>query len=104
MLARFLGISYHDLTDLIGDLRATAGDKLVMHPGDDDNVAVAAVAKACVKLVMNVDEPSLANHRFGAGYRVVERLVLCEHRNASTVKSGQPAALRLRREFRPQLA
>src|SRR5262245_38864185 len=104
MLARLLGISHHDLADLIGDLRAAADDEFVVDPGNDDNVAVPAVREACTKFIMDVDEPSLANHRFGAGYRVVERLVLCEHRDATPVEAGQPAALCLRREFCPQLA
>src|SRR6516225_5962812 len=104
MLACLLGISHHDLADLVGNLRSAATNQLVMDPSDDDNIAVPAVAKARAKLVMNVDEPSLANHRFGRVHRLVERLVLSEPRTAPASSPGCPPALPWRREFRPKLA
>jgi hypothetical protein len=44
VFAAFLGVTDHDRTDLISDLGAAAGDQLVMHPGDENDIAVPAVA------------------------------------------------------------
>src|SRR5215472_8729915 len=104
MLARFLGVSHHDLANLVGNLWAAATDQLVVNPSDNDDVAVPAVAKSRMKLVVNVDQPTLADHRLGARHCVIERGVKGAHRDTSAVKSGQPAASRLRFETFAQLS
>jgi hypothetical protein len=55
VFAAFLGVTDHDRTDLISDLGAAAGDQLVMHPGDENDIAVPAVAELPAQLVADLD-------------------------------------------------
>ena len=62
-----------------------------MGPGDDDNVTVPAVAKTLVKLVMNGDEPVLADDGLGARNGIIEDCVERVDRDPATVETWQPA-------------
>src|SRR5262249_3964021 len=104
MLTCLLGVSHHYFADLVGNLWPAATNQFIVDPSNNDNVAVPTVTEARTKLVMNVDQPAFADHRFCARYRVVERGVLCEHRDAPAVETRQPAAVRPRCEICTQLA
>ena len=81
-------MSYQDLTDLFGDLRPTDDGDLIVDPQTDDKIAIPAVAKFCAQLVVDADEPSLADDRLTAGDDEVQRAVQRPHRHAATVKAG----------------
>jgi hypothetical protein len=91
MLARLLGLANHDLADVFGDLRPTAADELVVDPQRDHDVAVPAVAEPGAQLVVNPDQPALADDRFRARHDEVQRAVQRPRRDAASVEAGQPS-------------
>jgi hypothetical protein len=64
MLARLLGVPHHEFADLFGDLRTAADNKLVVDPGDNDDITVPAIAKSCLQILVDTDEPTFANDCF----------------------------------------
>ena len=88
---RFLGVPHHNLADLIGDLRPTAADELVVDPCNDDHVAVPTVAKALTQFIVHPNEPALADDRLGAGHDPIEGLVLRVDRHAAPVEPQHPS-------------
>src|SRR6516164_8809354 len=68
MLACFFGMPHHDLANLLGELWPAADDELIVNPQREDAIAVPAVAEPRAQFVMDVDQPSFANDRLGAGY------------------------------------
>src|SRR5262249_62027053 len=92
VLAGGLSVPDHKLADLLRNLRPATARDLIMGPGNDDNVTVPAVAETLVKLVINGDEPVLADDGLGARDGVIEDRVEGADRNPA-VETGQPAIL-----------
>src|SRR5262249_3237086 len=63
-LAGLAGVAHQDLADLIGNLRPAADHEFVMHPKHDDGIAIPSVAKSRTQLVVDPDQPALANDGF----------------------------------------
>src|SRR5262249_39694521 len=87
-LARFAGVAHHDLTDLVGDVGATADDELVVDPKNDDGITAPSVAESAAQLVVGPHKPSLTDDRFARRDDVIQCRVERTDGHAASVESG----------------